>query len=107
MAIYGVVMGQAVSKAVLGTDKLTTGYKEGQFLYSCSAIILVNAAAGSAGLYHFPAGDIYKDDDSRAVIQEMIKDGGSVQAVWGNLLVLAGYGCVLLLLASRTLQDVE
>ena len=41
------------------------------------------------------------------VIQEMIEPGGALEDVWGNLVVLAGYSLVLLLLASRTLREVE
>ena len=74
MPIYGVVMDQAVSMVALGANALMTGYKAGQFLYSCSAIILVNPAAGSAGLYHFPSGDIYGDVGSQGVIRDLIAD---------------------------------
>ncbi len=74
MAIYGVVMNQAISMANLGANKLMTGFKSGQFLYSCSAIILVNPATGAAGLFHFPAGDIYDDVGSRMLIEAMIAD---------------------------------
>jgi len=41
------------------------------------------------------------------VIQEMIEPNGALEDVWGNLVVLAGYSVVLLLLASRTLREVE
>ena len=41
------------------------------------------------------------------VIQEMIEPNGTLGDVWGNLVVLAGYSLVLLLLASRTLREVE
>ncbi len=41
------------------------------------------------------------------VIQEVIEPNGSVGDVWGNLVVLAGYSVVLLLLASFTLREVE
>jgi len=41
------------------------------------------------------------------VIQEMIEPGGALEDVWGNFVVLAGYSLVLLLLASRTLREVE
>jgi hypothetical protein len=81
LAIYGVVMDQGVSMAALGANTLTTGYKQDQFLYSCSAIMLVNPAAGSAGLYHFPAGDIYGDADSITVIRNMIADVAPTEAM--------------------------
>ena len=80
MAIYGVVMNEAVSMAAVGANSLATGYKANEYLYSCSAVILVNAAVGSAGLYHFPAGDIYDDVGSRIVIRDMIADVNPTEA---------------------------
>jgi ABC-2 type transport system permease protein len=41
------------------------------------------------------------------VIQEVIKPAGTLEDVWGNLVVLVGYGVALLLLASLTLREVE
>ncbi len=41
------------------------------------------------------------------VIQEVILPNGTLVDVWGNLVVLAGYSVALLLLASRTLPEVE
>lgn len=41
------------------------------------------------------------------VVQEMIETNGSLGDVWVNLVVLAGYSVALLLLASRTLSEVE
>jgi ABC-2 type transport system permease protein len=41
------------------------------------------------------------------VIQEVILPNGTLEDVWGNLVVLAGYSVALLLLASRTLPEVE
>lgn len=41
------------------------------------------------------------------VILTLIAPGGSVESVWGDLVVLAGYSLVLLLLASRTLRETE
>src|SRR3712207_6593567 len=40
------------------------------------------------------------------VFQEMLEPGGALEDVWGNLIVLAGYSLVLMLLASRTLREV-
>jgi hypothetical protein len=80
MPTYGVVMNQGVSMAALGANALMTGYKPGEFLYSCSAIILVNPGAGAAGLYHFPSGDIYGDAGSRGVILSMKDDIAPTEA---------------------------
>ena len=41
------------------------------------------------------------------VIQEMIEPNGALEEVWANLVVLALYSVVLLVLASRTLREVE
>ncbi len=41
------------------------------------------------------------------VIQEIIQPTGILEDVWGNLVVLAGYGVALLILASLTLREVE
>jgi len=44
---------------------------------------------------------------ANSIIQQIIVPGGSLKAVWGNLVVLLGYSAVLLLLASRTLRETE
>ncbi len=41
------------------------------------------------------------------VIQEMIEANGALENVWGNLVLLAAYSLLLLLLASFTLREVE
>lgn len=41
------------------------------------------------------------------MIQEVILPNGALGDVWGSFVVLAGYSAVLLLLASRTLPEVE
>ena len=74
MAIYGVVMNQAVFMSSLGDNALATGYKSGEYLYSCSAIILTNAKKGAAALYHYPSGNIYDDSRSMDLIGYMIQD---------------------------------
>lgn len=74
MAVFGVVMNQAVSMTALGDNMLATGYKEGQFLFSCSAVIFANPAAAAAALYHFPAGDIYQDKASRVLIKALVAE---------------------------------
>jgi hypothetical protein len=80
MAKYGVVMNQGVSMAQLGNNVLLTGHIQGGYLYSCSAIILINPQAGSAGLYHFPEGNIHNDDASGRLIQQMIQDVNPTEA---------------------------
>jgi len=74
VAIYGVVMNQAVFMSSLGDNALATGYKSSEYLYSCSAIILTNAKKGAAGLYHYPSGNIYDDSKSTNLIDCMIRD---------------------------------
>ena len=80
MPTYGVVMNEAVSMVALGANVLCTGYKTGEYLYSCSAIIVANPGTGAAGLYHFPSGDIYEDFGSRAVIRALIADVAPTEA---------------------------
>jgi ABC-2 type transport system permease protein len=41
------------------------------------------------------------------VIQEVIEPNGALEDVWGNFVVLIGYSVFLLLLASRTLREIE
>jgi ABC-2 type transport system permease protein len=41
------------------------------------------------------------------VIQEVIEPNGALEDVWGNLVVLMCYSVLLLLLASRTLREIE
>jgi ABC-2 type transport system permease protein len=41
------------------------------------------------------------------VIQEMIGANGVLEDVWGSFAILAGYGIILLVLASLTLREVE
>lgn len=41
------------------------------------------------------------------VIQAVIQPDGALGNVWGSFVVLAGYGVVLLILASLTLREVE
>ena len=79
MPVYGVIMDQAVSMAHLGDNTLMTGYMQGHALYSCSAIILSNPGAGSAGLYHFPEGDIYEDVGSQTLIRALAHDVNPTQ----------------------------
>lgn len=44
---------------------------------------------------------------ANTVIQEIIRPGGTLRAVWGNLVVLVAYSLLLLVLASRTLPETE
>lgn len=41
------------------------------------------------------------------VIQEIIGTDGTLEDTWGNIVVLVGYSVFLLLLASRTLREIE
>jgi ABC-2 type transport system permease protein len=44
---------------------------------------------------------------ANVVIQQIIVPDGAIRAVWDDLAILLGYSAVLLLLASRTLREVE
>jgi len=74
MPTYGVIMNQAVSMAQLGNNTLATGYHSKDFIRSCSAIIFVNPAVGSAGLFHFPEGDIHDDVESQILLRQLVAE---------------------------------
>lgn len=63
----------------IGENSLQTGYmvfpnKDTDALYNCSAIILAKPLAGALGLYHYPSGKIKADQESQALIREMVGD---------------------------------
>jgi len=74
MTCYGVGMGQAVLVDDLEGHMLITGYGSGAVedrLSTCSAVIMLNAATGAAGLYHYPAGDIQTKPGARQLMANM------------------------------------
>ncbi|TCJ16124.1 ABC transporter permease [Rubrobacter taiwanensis] len=112
--LFAVVWLLAIASVMLGIFVSTFARKEGQVFPFVPLIILPSVFlsgflvdvgelpdwAGWLG-HAFPV--LYANN----VIQEMIEPGGTLADVWVNFAVLAGYGLVLLLLASRTLPEVE
>ncbi|HET7478348.1 MAG TPA: ABC transporter permease [Rubrobacteraceae bacterium] len=114
VTLFGVVWLLAIASVMLGIFVSTFARHEGQVFPFIPLIIfpsvflsgllmdIEDLPTWAEWLGHaFPL--FYAND----VIQEVIKPDGSLGDVWGNLVILAGYGVVLLLLASRTLPEVE
>lgn len=114
LTLFGVVWLLAIASVMLGIFVSTFARHEGQVFPFVPLIILPSV---------FLSGLLMDVEDlptwaewlghalplfyANTVIQEVIKDNGSLQEVWGNLVILAGYGVALLLVASRTLREVE
>jgi len=114
LTLFGVVWLLAIASVMLGIFVSTFARHEGQVFPFVPLIILPSV---------FLSGLLMDVEDlptwaewlghalplfyANTVIQEVIKDNGSLQEVWGNLVILAGYGAALLLVASRTLREVE
>ena len=114
VTLFGVVWLLAIASVMLGIFVSTFARHEGQVFPFVPLIILPSV---------FLSGLLMDVEDlptwaewlghalplfyANNVIQEMIQTNGSLDEVWGNLVVLAGYGVSLLLMASRTLREVE
>ncbi len=114
LTLFGVVWLLAIASVMLGIFVSTFARHEGQVFPFVPLIILPSV---------FLSGLLMDIEDlptwaewlghalplfyANTVIQEVIKGNGSLQEVWGNLVILAGYGVALLLVASRTLREVE
>ena len=114
LALVAVVWLLAIASVMLGIFVSTFARNEGQVfpfiplvivpsVFLSGLLVDVDQLPGwAAWLGHlFPM--LYANN----VIQEVIKPGGSFGHVWGNAAILAGYSAILLLLASRTLREVE
>ncbi len=114
LTLFGVVWLLAIASVMLGIFVSTFARHEGQVFPFVPLIILPSV---------FLSGLLMDIEDlptwaewlghalplfyANNVIQEMIQDNGSLHEVWGNLVILAGYGVALLFMASRTLREVE
>ncbi len=114
LTLFGVVWLLAIASVMLGIFASTFARHEGQVFPFIPLIILPSV---------FLSGLLMDIEDlptwaewlghalplfyANNVIQEMIQDNGSLHEVWDNLVILAGYGMALLLMASRTLREVE
>lgn len=112
--LFGVVWLLAIASVMLGIFVSTFARHEGQVFPFIPLIILPSVFLSGLLMnidllptwaewlgHAFPL--FYAND----VIQEVIKPDGSLSNAWGNLVILAGYGVALLLLASLTLREVE
>jgi ABC-2 type transport system permease protein len=112
--LFAVVWLLAIASVMLGIFVSTFARNEGQVFPFIPLIILPSV---------FLSGLLIDVDDlpewaewlghafplfyANEVIQEVIPPNGTLEDVWGSFVVLAGYSAVLLLLASRTLLEVE
>jgi ABC-2 type transport system permease protein len=114
LALFAVIWALAVASVLLGIFISTFARNEGQIFPFIPLIILPSV---------FLSGLLVQSDRlpgwaqlvgrllplyyANKVIQELIRPHGSFGTVWGDFVILAGYSVVLLLLASRTLAEVE
>lgn len=112
--LFGVVWLLAIASVMLGIFISTFARHEGQ-VFPFIPLVIVPSVFLSGLLMdvdELPAwaewlGHVLPLFYANNVIQEMISAGGSLENVWGNLVVLAGYGAILLILASFTLREIE
>lgn len=114
LTLFGVVWLLAIASVMLGIFVSTFARHEGQVFPFVPLIILPSVFLSGLlmDIEDLPAwaewlGHALPLFYANNVIQEMIQDNGSLDEVWGNLVILAGYGVALLLMASRTLREVE
>lgn len=112
--LFGVVWLLAIASVMLGIFVSTFARHEGQVFPFIPLVIVPSVFLSGllVDVEELPVwaewlGHVLPLFYANNVIQEMISAGGSLQNVWGNLVVLAGYGAVLLILASFTLREVE
>ncbi|MDN5698094.1 MAG: ABC transporter permease [Rubrobacter sp.] len=112
--LFGVVWLLAIASVMLGIFVSTFARHEGQVFPFIPLVIVPSVFLSGllVDIEELPEwaewlGHVLPLFYANNVIQEMISAGGSVGNVWGNLVVLAGYGAALLILASFTLREVE
>lgn len=112
--LFVVVWLLAIASVMLGIFVSTFARHEGQ-VFPFIPLIIIPSIFLSGLLIDFEKLPTWAEWVGRAfplhyannVIQEMIEASGTLNDVWGNLVVLAAYSLVLLLLASFTLREVE
>jgi hypothetical protein len=85
-------MRQGITVPDLGADTLITGYHTDHLIWSCSAVMFFNTTTRAAGLYHFPAGNILTDGDSRNALTDIKKAVQPNEAYIAYGVVTLGYG---------------
>jgi ABC-2 type transport system permease protein len=112
--LFGVIWLLTIASVMLGIFISTFAQHEGQ-VFPFIPLIILPSVFLSGLLIDFEELPTWAEWVGRAfplhyannVIQEMIETSGTLNDVWGNLVVLAAYSLALLLLASITLRDVE
>ena len=104
----------AVASVLLGILVSTFARREGQVFPFIPLVILPSVFLSGLliSVERLPAwargiGRLFPLTYANEIVQELIRPGGTLANQWGNLAVLAGYSVALLLLASRTLREVE
>lgn len=112
--VFAVTWLLAVASVLLGIFISTFARHEGQVfpfipLIILPSVFLSGLLVDTSRLPGWAAfiGRLFPLYYANRVIQEMIQPRGMLIHEWGSLLALAGYSAILLLLASRTLREVE
>ncbi|WP_273844331.1 ABC transporter permease [Rubrobacter calidifluminis] len=113
-SLFAVVWLLAIASIMLGIFVSTFARREGQVFPFVPLIILPSVFLSGflVDVDRLPEwaewlGHAFPMLYANEVIQEVIKPGGELGDVWTNLAILIGYGVALLVLASRTLREME
>lgn len=114
LALFVVVWLLAIASVLLGIFVSTFARREGQVFPFIPLIILPSVFLSGLliDIDRLPGwaqgvGHLLPLFYANTVLQQVIRPMGTLRNEWGALVVLAGYSVVLLLLASRTLSEVE
>jgi ABC-2 type transport system permease protein len=114
LVLFAVIWALAVASVLLGIFISTFARNEGQVFPFIPLIILPSVFLSGllVQIDRLPGwaqvvGHLLPLYYANKVIQELIRPRGAFSAVWGDFGILVGYSVVLLLLASRTLAEVE
>ncbi len=112
--LFAVVWLLAIASVMLGIFVSTFARHEGQVFPFIPLIIVPSVFlsglivdVGELPEWAEWLGHVFPLFYANDVIQEVIGAGGVLEDVWGSFAILAGYGIVLLILASLTLREVE
>ncbi len=114
LTLFVVIWLLAIASVMLGIFVSTFARREGQIFPFIPMIIIPSVFlsgllidVGRLPLWAQWLGRCLPLAYANAVIQEVIRPGGTLRAVWGDLVALIAYSLVLLILASRTLPETE
>lgn len=112
--LFAVVWLLAIASVMLGIFVSTFARHEGQVFPFIPLIIVPSVFlsglivdVGELPKWAEWLGHVFPLFYANDVIQEVIGANGVLEDVWGSFAILAGYGVVLLILASLTLREVE